>query len=144
MTTRKGPRGFTLFELIVVMLVGGALTLIALPTLSKSQQIYRLSAATTTIQSRLNYARIQAISQNTDCRIRVVNSSSYVLERWVSGSWQVAQTYNMASDVSVSASGTAEFHPRGNANAAATFTVTRQNVGTRQIAVAASGYIHAL
>ena len=144
MKTRNGPRGFTLFEVTLVLALGAGTMLVALPTLSRSQQVYKLSAAASGIRSRLSFARIQAISRNTDYRIRVVNSASYVLEQGPAGSWVVVQTYNMASGFSVSASGTAEFHPRGTANPTATFTVTNQSLETRQVAVAASGHIDAL
>ena len=143
MMTGNGTRGYTLFELMLVLVMASGALLVALPTLGRSQQVYELTAASNGLRSRLSYARIQAISQNMDHRIRVVNSTSYVLERRPSIDWVVAQTYPMASGFSVSASGTAEFHPRGTANPAATFTVTNGNMETRQIVVSASGYINA-
>jgi Tfp pilus assembly protein FimT len=140
----KGSRGFTFFEVMLVLLLSVGTALIALPSLSRTQQIYKLSGAANAVRTQLSHARIQAISRNIDHRIRVVDSTSYVLERRSGGSWSVIQTYTMAAGFTVGASGTAEFHPRGTANSTATFTVTNKDLEIRQVAVAASGYINAL
>jgi|SRR5688572_7999516 len=143
-TIKKDSRGFTLLELMVVMALMLGTTMVALPKLSRTNQVYQLSAASSTIRARLSFARIQAISRNMDYRVRVVTSTSYVIERRPSGSWETVETFTMPSGFSVSANGSAEFRPRGTASSSATFTVTNPTAETRSVAVAASGYINAL
>ena len=133
-----------MLELTVVLAVALGAPLVAFPKVSRTQQVYQLSAASSAIRAQLSFARIQAISRNTDHRLRVVNSTSYVIEKRNGGSWETVQNYTMPSGFSVSASGTAEFHPRGTASSTATFTVTTPTSETRSVAVAASGYINAL
>lgn len=139
----RNCRGYTVLELTVGFLVVAIISVFAMPSLVRADQTYKLVAAANDVQTRLQYARIQAVSRNADHRIRVVSSASYVLERRSGGSWVLTETYAMNNGFSISASGTAEFHSRGNANPVTAFTVTNPRAETRQVTVETSGYIHA-
>jgi Tfp pilus assembly protein FimT len=139
---KNSCRGYTFFELVLAFGVIAVIAILAMPSLSRSQEIYRLVAASTQIQSQLHSARIQAISRNLDHRLRVINSTAYVIERRVGLSWVVTQNFQLARGLSIAAGSTAEFHSRGNASPVTTFTITSPRSDTRQVAVEASGYIH--
>jgi prepilin-type N-terminal cleavage/methylation domain-containing protein len=135
-------RGFSFIELLFCTLIITTVAMIGLPNIKRMSEIYQLLSTSNDIQSRLHYARIQAISQNTDQRLRVANPTTYVLEHRNGASWVVDQTFSLKNGYSVSATGTAEFHFRGNANPVATFTVINPKTEFRQVAVDTSGYIH--
>lgn len=136
-------RGYTVVELMLGFLVVAIVSVLAMPSLMRADQTYKLVGAANDVQSRLQYARIQAVSRNVDHRIRVASSASYVLERRSGGSWVLGETYAMTNGFSISASGTAEFHSRGNANPVTAFTVTNPSSETRLVTVETSGFIHA-
>src|SRR4030095_9206748 len=141
-TRKNSCRGFTIFELVVAVAVLAVVAVLAMPSLSRSQQVYRLVAASSQIQSQLQSVRIQAISRNLDHRLRVVSSTAYVIERRVGLSWVVTQNFQMPKGLFIAAASTAEFHSRGNASPVTTLTITSPRSDTRQVAVEASGYIH--
>ena len=136
-------KGYSFIEFLIGFLVIATVSVFTIPSLVRADQTYKLIGAANAVQSRLQFARIQAINRNADHRIRVVNSLKYVLERRLGGSWVLQETYAMANGYSISASGTAEFHSRGNANPVTTFTITNPRSETREIEVETSGYIHA-
>jgi Tfp pilus assembly protein FimT len=140
-TGRKG--GFSSLELLFVMLIIGLAAVVSLPSLLRSQEVYRLVSASGEIQGRLGSVRIQAITRNDDHRLRVVSATSYVIERRLGGSWALQESFQLPAGFTVAATDSAEFHSRGEANPTATFTITDPNSETRQVVVEGSGYIHA-
>jgi prepilin-type N-terminal cleavage/methylation domain-containing protein len=63
-----GQAGFTLIEVMVVVAIVGVLAALGVPSFLQSIQRYTLMQATTTLASRLQSARVAAISQS-----RVIN-----------------------------------------------------------------------
>lgn len=63
-TSRSCARGFTLVELLIVMLVGGILALVAVPSLREALNNTRHTSATSLLQGDLNAARAEAIKRN--------------------------------------------------------------------------------
>ena len=63
-------RGFTLFELLIVMAMIGIISAIAIPTLSGSTARNAVWTASEQIGSQIRQARLKAISRNTRFRIR--------------------------------------------------------------------------
>jgi prepilin-type N-terminal cleavage/methylation domain-containing protein len=82
---RWGARaGFSLIEILVVMLIMAIITMIALPSALNSLKGYRLHSDATAIASYLNVARMKAASQFAPYRLVVYPNtvpSSYVMER---------------------------------------------------------------
>jgi len=137
-------RGFTFFELMLGLALAAVVAVLALPSLARSEQIYRLSAAASHVQTQLHSARIQAINRNANHRVVVVNPTTYALQRWNTGSsaWDTVQTFQTPRGLTISTTGAPEFRARGNAGASAVYTVTNLQSETRQIIVETSGYVH--
>ena len=139
----KSQKGYSLVEFLIGFLIIATVCVFTMPSLVRAEKTYKLIGAANEVQSRLQFARIQAVNRNADHRIRVVSSLNYVLERRSGGSWVVQETYTIATGYSISAAGTAEFHSRGNATPVTNFTITNPRSETRQVDVETSGFIHA-
>jgi len=57
--------GFTVLELAIVLIVSVAILAVAVPTLGRAIDSYRLSGRASEIASELNYARARAVMINT-------------------------------------------------------------------------------
>lgn len=62
-------RGFTLFELLVVMALIGVISAIAIPTLSESSNRNAVWSASEQIGSQIRQARLKAVTRNTPFRV---------------------------------------------------------------------------
>lgn len=79
-----GPTGFSLIEIMVVLLIMGILTVIALPSAINSLKGYRLHADGTAISSYLNVVRMKSASQYAPYRLVVhtnTKPASYIMEK---------------------------------------------------------------
>jgi len=65
----RGPRGFTLVEVLMVLAIIGISTLVAMPSLVKSIRGNRLRVGTRTIVMAGNYARTMAILRNQEMKL---------------------------------------------------------------------------
>ena len=74
------------------------------------------------VESRMQSARIHAVTRNRDCRINVTSSSTYAVECQGS-TWETIETVSLPRGMTVSASARPEFHERGNVAPTATITV---------------------
>ncbi len=72
---RKANCGFSMLEILVVLLIMGIIVALALPTAINSMKGYKLHADATSIASYLNVARMNAASQYAPYRL-VVNVSA--------------------------------------------------------------------
>jgi prepilin-type N-terminal cleavage/methylation domain-containing protein len=78
---RKTSRGFSLMELMVVLLLMAIVIAIALPSAINSLKDYRLHADATALASYLNVARMKAASQYAPYRLVVnIASGTYTME----------------------------------------------------------------
>lgn len=70
--------GFSLIELIIVVLVVAILGTLALPSIQRTLQLYRLEAGTSYIVHRLTETRLAAIKRNRDTWLEI-NSANRTL-----------------------------------------------------------------
>ena len=79
---RTGCSGFTLLELIVVIVMIGIITAIAIPAFSAWIPDYRLKAAVQELYSNMQLAKLTAIRTNNKCRlVFAASESSYDILR---------------------------------------------------------------
>ena len=118
--------GFTLMELLVVISIAMILMGIAVPSFLSWLPTLRLSSAARQVATDLQLARMKAISQNTSFQVSFA-STTYVLQKCSpSCASPTNDTGNIVlpAGITVSASTTPQFLPRGTANASATITVS--------------------
>lgn len=63
------PAGFTLFEILIVILLLGILTMLGLPTLNSAMVDYRLTAAVEEIVNALQYAQLTTMTSGRKTRV---------------------------------------------------------------------------
>ncbi len=76
---RKNNEGFTLIELVVVVAIMGVLAAIAAPSFSAYMTKERLHGASLQIYSDMMRARMQAVSNNGNVILQVIDGATYKL-----------------------------------------------------------------
>ena len=77
---RKTPKGFTLIELVISILILGIVAAVATPSFAEAMISYRIEAAAKRIVADFNYARQQAITKSDTVTIEFFESPSrYVI-----------------------------------------------------------------
>ena len=142
-TPLERDRGFTLFELLIVVAIIGAMSMVAIPQLLDAREDYRLTATASSLAGNCANARILAVTRNSGIRVTVVNATTYVLQQKIGGVWTTQESYELPPDFTIAATGNVEFQPRGNATPQTTFTITNPNGRTRSVVVETSGRAHA-
>jgi prepilin-type N-terminal cleavage/methylation domain-containing protein len=71
MSKKNSQIGFSLIELIIVVLVVALLATLALPSVQRTMQLYRLETGTSYILHRLTEARLTAIKRNRDSWLEI-------------------------------------------------------------------------
>ncbi len=71
----KQNEGFSMLELLVVVLVIGLIAAVALPQALTAVKAYRLHSDTAAFAGQLNVARFRATSQNTPYRVAITTSA---------------------------------------------------------------------
>ena len=95
---------------------------IAIPSLFRVRESYELQSAARMVESRMQSARIHAVTRNRDCRINVTSTTSYAMECQGS-TWETIESVTLPRGLTVTASARPEFHERGTVAPTATITV---------------------
>jgi len=112
----------TLTETCIAVTIMVTSAAIATPSLLRARETYELQSAARMVESRLQSARIHAVTRNRDCRLNITSPSSYVVE-CQGTSWETVETVSVPRGITVTASARPEFHERGNVAPTATITV---------------------
>lgn len=140
--------GFTMVELIIIIVIVGILAAIAVPNFISYLPNYRLKGAISTLRGDLYNAKILAIKRGVQYKV-AFTTGGYQIQRGTnsSGTFSLAQTEltrNFNDDypgVTVDTSATTDpvFSPRGTASPV---TITLQNgQKTKKITISISGRI---
>ena len=79
MKESRKKAGFSLFEMMIAVLILGIIATIALPSFKSGADQSRLAAATEEIVTALEYARLFALTSNTQCRVTIDATADTVL-----------------------------------------------------------------
>lgn len=139
-------RGFSLLEILVALAVFAILLSISVPGLGRMMSGWRLATAARQLVLELKVIRMQAVSENSDHRLRLaVPGSSYLRERKnVSGTYVVdgpaTELPRGVEVVDCTAKGTAiTFRPLGQASTFGTIRLRNEDGLERSVVVDIAG-----
>ncbi len=131
------PRGgFTLVEMMLIMLIMGVIAGIATPPLFRFLQSNNLQTSTDRMMADLQFARTVAITNGQVLRFNATPAGYQVIEP-LSGS--VLRDQNFTGGLALAANATADFFPWGMANATV-FNLTN-SAGTKQVNLLPTGQV---
>jgi prepilin-type N-terminal cleavage/methylation domain-containing protein len=114
---RETPAGFTLVELLIVVLVIGMVTLFAFPRAGAVLDHVQVRGARTAIVNKLNATRIAARSSNRVAVLRLAGNSLWLELNAMSGTSKTVLPggvgLNSSYGVTVSGPDSVKFDPRG-------------------------------
>ena len=76
---RHGQRGFTMIELMTVLVVIGILAVLAIPAFGDQLARRRLEGVATDLATDLQFARTQAVANNAVVRLMTLSTTQYVV-----------------------------------------------------------------
>jgi type II secretory pathway pseudopilin PulG len=130
----------SLIEILIAVTILVTSMAIAIPSLLQARETYELQSAARMVESRMQSARIHAVTLNRDCRINLTSLSSYSVECQGS-SWETIETIVLPRGMTVSASARPEFHERGNVAPTATITVWNRQGRNLRVIVNVNGRV---
>jgi len=141
--------GFTVMELVVVIGLMAIISAIAMPSFISWLPSYRLSAGARQIAADLQLARMKAISQNTNYRLRFTDGNTYEMQK-NDGGWAVPAGHgsvDLPEGITVTNGtpfNTSEFQSRGTAKTTVgTDTIILTNVTTQKwVCMETVGRVH--
>src|SRR3989442_1079004 len=104
----------SLVETCTGVAIVSAMVFFAAPSLIRARDNYQLDQTTRQVAGQMQWTRIKAISRDQDCRLRVISTTSYVIECKASV-WLADETEPLPREFQITASATPQFHKRGNA-----------------------------
>jgi prepilin-type N-terminal cleavage/methylation domain-containing protein len=108
-TANKRRRGFSIVELMVVVIILGVLVAIAIPSVTTSTRNFRIGGDTRAIAAQLDLARMRAAADFTHARVYInLNGNTLHLEIWnkagdsthTTGCWQTDGDSNACTQAS--------------------------------------------
>lgn len=130
----------SLIELCVTVAIVSTIAVIATPSLKRSREIYELDATARQVASRMQLARIKAISRNLDCRIRVTSEVTYAVE-CEDPAWLIEESAVLPRGFRITANAAPQFHERGNVSPAGTLTIWDSRLRSKRVIVNITGRV---
>jgi Tfp pilus assembly protein FimT len=130
----------TLLESCASIAIVSAVVVFAAPSFIKVREMYELDAVARQVAGKMQWTRIQAISRNRDCRMRVASESSYIIE-CEDPNWTVQEEVLVPKRFRLTATAAPEFQSRGNVAPAATFTLWDERSNTKRVIVNITGRV---
>ncbi|TLS73665.1 type II secretion system protein GspH [Mariprofundus erugo] len=120
-------RGFTLLEVMIVIMIIGVMAAVAVPAYSTWRANQAVSSAQQTLLAQLKQARVLAVSENRSVSV-TFTSTSYTFDANMSGTCDVCRNEQVnlgrfAGNLTLSPTTTRTFSSRGTANSG-TITLT--------------------
>jgi len=85
--SRSGIRGFSLLEIVMVLLVGSVLTAMAIPKVQSGLYLYRLNSAVAMVKWAIQSTRFQALQKGYPYQVAISSSANtYQIQNLPSGS----------------------------------------------------------
>ena len=144
--------GFTLMELILVLVVMGIVAAIAIPAFMGLLPAMRLNGAARQVMGDLMNARMEAVKQNNQFKIFVLNNHEYLIlddndnDGIDDGGTETSRTVDIQSnysDVTINYTGSAPtvtFGPKGTAPDLDTITLQNSS-GSKSVSVSIAGRV---
>ena len=130
----------SLVETCTGVAIMSGIVFFAAPSLIRARDNYQLDQTTRQVAGQMQWTRIKAISRDRDCRLRVISTTSYVIECKESA-WAVDETVTLPAGFQITASATPQFHKRGNASPAATITIWDRRFNSKSVVVNITGRV---
>jgi len=130
----------TLTEVLIAVTIVLMSMAISIPSLLQERETYELLSAARMVESRMQSARIHAVTRNRDCRINFTSPSTYVVECQGSA-WETIEAVSMPRGITAAASARPEFHERGNVAPTATVTVWNSKGRSMRVIVNVNGRV---
>ncbi|ATX82595.1 MSHA pilin protein MshA [Mariprofundus ferrinatatus] len=123
----SGQYGFSLLEMIIVIVIVGVMSSVAIPAFSSWKEKQSVRSASQSLLSHMKQARVQAVAENRSVSLSFT-STGYTYDADLSGSCgqcsaQAVSLGQYSSKLSLSPTTTRTFTSRGTANAG-TITIT--------------------
>lgn len=136
MRLRPAESGFTLTELMVVLVVAGILAAIAVPSFQSLTQSQQAKNASFELFSSLSLARSEAIKRNGNVTLTPVNTADWGQGWTITSPTETIKSQGVLKGVSISATGTPAsvvYARSGRATALASFQVDASAAVTANI-----------
>jgi hypothetical protein len=130
----------TLFESCLCVAILSIFAFFAAPSLVRARDTYQLDLVTRQVAGNTEWTRVKAINRSRDCRVRVISTTSYVVE-CLDPVWLPDQTVTMPQGFQISADASPQFHKRGNVAPAATLTIWDVHSHYKQVVVNITGRV---
>lgn len=129
-------RGFTLIELMIVLTLIAIMAGIGVPGFQTMVQNNRLTSATNSLLSALQYARSEAVTQRTAITVSPLNGADWESGALITkGGIKLRETPPAGSGVTVTGSAASIIYQPDGSTTAATFSIEDSRPSTRQIKI---------